>query len=561
MIGGTLAATVIAIYFIPMFYWALETWSAKLFGAKKPSRNTRKPRQRTTLPPPSIRRSITDMRPLVSASLVLLLAGCAVGPDYHRPDVDVPAKYQFQIDDVAETANTQWWKQFDDPVLDQLIADALAGNKDVLIAAANVEQAAGVFTTVRSPLFPQIGYQGDGMRQRLPDQLVTTGSQNPDSSYQAFATASWEIDLWGRIRRQTESARANLLATQEARRGVLLSLVSSVATTYLNLRAFDEQLVIAQRTRDAYAESVRLFELQFKYGVVSEMTVDQARSQYETAVARIAQIEQQIVFTENALSILLGRNPAPIPRGKPIAEFAMPQVPAGLPSQLLERRPDIAQAEQNLIGANAQIGAAKALYFPTISLTGLFGGASTDLSDLFNGSSKTWNYAGSITGPIFTGGGISGRVAQARASQKAALYSYEATIQNAFADVDNALSARQKLADEVAADQRLVDSAARLRAAGAAAVQRRLHVVPDRARRRTAAVSGGTRTGARPRSAAELGDRNLQSDGRRLDRRSESACAATGRRRLVVAVGGRHPAESTVACRGCDSKARTSFRR
>jgi multidrug efflux system outer membrane protein len=398
------------------------------------------------------------MRGRATAVLVALLAGCAVGPDYHRPDVAVPEKYQYQLNDVAETANTQWWKQFDDPVLDQLIADALAGNKDVMIAAANVEQAAGVFTTVRSPLFPQIGYQGDAARQRLPDQLVTPGMENPDSSYQAFATASWEIDLWGRIRRQTESARANLLATQEARRGVLLSLVSSVATTYLNLRAFDEQLVIAQRTRDAYAESVRLFELQFKYGVVSEMTVEQARSQYETAVASIAQIEQRVVLTENALSILLGRNPGPIPRGKPIAEFVMPAVPAGLPSQLLERRPDIAQAEQNLIGANAQIGAAKALYFPTISLTGLFGGASTDLSDLFKGESKTWNYAGSITGPIFTGGGISGRVAQARASQKAALYNYEATIQNAFADVDNALSARQKLADEVAADQRLVES-------------------------------------------------------------------------------------------------------
>ena len=398
------------------------------------------------------------MRPLVSAALVAVLTGCAVGPDYHGPDIEVPAKYLYQFDDVTETANTQWWKQFDDPVLDQLIIDALAGNKDIKIAAANVERAAGVFTTVRAPLFPQLGYQGDAARQRLPDQLVTPGTQNPDSSYQAFATASWEIDLWGRIRRETESARANLLATEQARRGVILSLVSSVATTYLNLRAFDEQLQIALSTRDAYAESVKLFELQFKYGVVSQMTVDQARSQYETAVARIAQIEQAIVTTENALAILLGRNPGSIPRGKQITDVITPTVPAGLPSQLLERRPDIAQAEQNLISANAQIGAAKALYFPTISLTGLFGGASSDLSDLFKGSSKTWNYAGSITGPIFSGGGISGRVAQARASQKAALYNYEATIQNAFADVDNALSARQKLGDELASGQRLVEA-------------------------------------------------------------------------------------------------------
>ncbi len=398
------------------------------------------------------------MRPFASVVVAAVLAGCAVGPDYHRPNVEIPAKYRYQIDEVTETANTQWWKQFNDPVLDQLIVDALAGNKDVKIAAANVERAAGVFTSVRSPLFPQIGYQGSGARQRLPDALVTQGDQNPDSSYQAFATASWEIDLWGRIRRQTESARANLLATEQARRGVLLSLVSSVATTYLNLRAFDEQLEIALRTRDAYAESLRLFELQFQHGVVSEMTVEQARSQYESAVVQITQIEQQIAVTENALSILLGRNPGDIPRGKPIAQVVAPSIPEGLPSQLLERRPDIAQAEQTLIGANAQIGAAKALYFPTISLTGLFGGVSTDLSDLFKGSSKTWNYAGSIAGPIFAGGGISGQVAQARASQKAALFNYEATIQSAFADVDNALSARQKLSDQLAASERLVSS-------------------------------------------------------------------------------------------------------
>ncbi len=295
-------------------------------------------------------------------------------------------------------------------------------------------------------------------RQRLPDAAVTPGMQNPDSAYQAFATASWEIDLWGRIRRQTESARANLLATEQARRGVLLSLVSNVATTYLNLRALDEQLLIALSTRDAYAESLRLFELQFKHGVVSEMTVDQARSQYEGALVQIAQIEQQIIVSENALSILLGRNPGPIPRGKPIADVVAPAIPEGLPSDLLERRPDISQAEQNLIAANAQIGAAKALYFPTISLTGLFGGVSSDLSDLFDGSSETWNYTGSITGPIFAGGGISGQVAQARASQKAALFNYQATIQRAFADVENALSARQKLGEQLAAAERLVAS-------------------------------------------------------------------------------------------------------
>lgn len=395
---------------------------------------------------------------VLARALLLLLAGCAVGPDYERPDVEVPAAYRYEPANVAETANTAWWKQFDDPVLDQLIADALAGNPNVMIAAANVERAAGVFTVARSPLFPQLGYQGDGARQRLPDDAVTPGIQNPETTYDAFATASWEIDLWGRIRRQTEAARAELLASQEARRGVLLSLVSAVATTYLNLRALDEQLTIAQNTRDAYLASLHLFELQFKYGVVSDMTVAQARSQYQSALVSLAQIEQRIVAGENALSILLGRNPGTVARGKAIAEVKAPSVPAGLPSELLTQRPDIARAEQTLIAANAQIGAAKALYFPTISLTGLFGGASTDLSNLFDGDSRTWNYGGSVIGPIFAGGGISGQVAQARASQKAALYNYRATIQQAFADVDNALSAREKLTGQLVAQERLVES-------------------------------------------------------------------------------------------------------
>jgi multidrug efflux system outer membrane protein len=392
------------------------------------------------------------------ALLSLLLASCVLGPDYQRPDVDIPSAYKYEIESAADTANTLWWTRFEDPVLDQLIADALAGNKDVMIAAANVEQAAGVLTTVRSPLFPQIGYQGDAQRQRLPDRLTLPGSSNTDNSYQAFATASWELDLWGRIRRQTEAAQANLFATEEVRRGVLLSLVSAVAATYVDLRALDEQLIIAQRTRDAHAESVRIFELRFIHGVVSEMTVQQARSQYEGAVAQMIQIEQQIVVNENVLSILLGRNPESIPRGKTITELALPQVPANLPSDLLEQRPDIVQAEQTLIAANAQIGAAKALYFPTISLTGQLGGASSELSDLFNGASRSWSFAGSVTGPIFTGGGISGQVAQATAGQKAALLSYEATIQSAFADVENALSSRRKLGDELAATQRLVDA-------------------------------------------------------------------------------------------------------
>ena len=395
----------------------------------------------------------------LAAAAATLLAACMMGPDYVRPQVDAPAAFRFEPATVAETADTAWWKQFGDPVLDQLIDTALANNLNVRIAAANVLQALAVITQTRSQLFPQVGYSANGEQARTPDtgiRAVIPNYPNPQTSYQALLTASWEIDLWGRIRRLSESAQATMLATDDARRGVILTLVSSVATDYLTLRGLDEQLAIAKSTLGTYAESVRLYQLQFKYGQTSQMTVAQAQSQYETAAAQIPQIESQIAQTENALSILLGRNPGPIPRGKSIYDLALPTVPAGVPSTLLERRPDLLQAEQSLIAANAQIGAAKALYFPTISLTGALGSSSADLSNLFKGPSRVWNYAGQVIGPIFTFGAVSGQVAQSEAAQQAALLNYQLSIQSAFADVDTALVANQKLKEQQGAQERLV---------------------------------------------------------------------------------------------------------
>lgn len=390
-----------------------------------------------------------------------LIAGCMVGPDYIRPRVDTPAEYRFQFAEVQDTANTRWWRQFNDPVLDDLILVALTNNPSAKIAAANVEAAAAVLTQVRAPLFPQASYQGEGVRERISESTATplsNGVANPQSQFQVLAGASWEIDLWGRIRRQTEAARASLLATEEARRGVILSLVAAVASSYIQLLGLDEQLAVSKRTQAAYAESLNLFELQFKYGQVSEMAVAQAKSQYETASAEIPLIEQQIAQLENGLSVLLGRNPGPIQRGRNIRTLGAPPVPAGVPSQLLERRPDILQAEQQLIGANAQIGAAKALYFPTISLTGTLGGTSTQLSDLFSGPAHTWSYAGSVIGPIFTAGSISGQVAQAEALQRAALDNYRKVIQGAFADVSNALIGYRKIGQQAEAQRKLVQA-------------------------------------------------------------------------------------------------------
>ncbi len=396
---------------------------------------------------------------LLTVFLGMLFAGCTVGPDYERPKLTVPASFLYEDEAARETADMGWWKQFQDPALDRLIAEALADNRDIKIAAANMQQAAAVLLQVRAPLFPQVGYSGSGTREHISENSISPYSsllQNPRNSFQALGNVSWEIDLWGRIRRLSESAQAALLASEEGRRGVILSLVSSVAGNYIQLLGLDDQLRIARETLANYEQSVKLFELRFKYGQVSQMTVEQARSQYETAAAVIPQIENQIVQMENALSILLGRNPGPVERGKTLDQLQLPPVPAGLPSDLLTNRPDIRQAEQNLIAANAQIGAAKALYFPSISLTGAFGFSSSELSSLFEGPARMWSFAGSITGPIFTAGAVQGQVAEAEAIQKAALLSYEQTVQNSFADVENALAARQKLLEQMQAQERLV---------------------------------------------------------------------------------------------------------
>ncbi len=402
------------------------------------------------------------MRKWITVIISVLISGCMIGPDYLRPKTDVPQAFRNNDANLPKSNNEAgWWKQFQDPVLDALILEGLEKNKSIGIAAANIEQAAAILTQTRSPLFPQGGYSGAAARQRNSESGNPQLYQfipNPQSSYQTLASASWEIDLWGRIRRLSEAARADLLATEEARSGVAISLVSSIATSYIQLIALDEQLSIARRTLATYREAVKLFELRFKYGQVSQMTVEQARSQYETAAAAVPQLESQLEQTENGLSLLLGRNPGPVQRGKKITELQIPSLPGGVPSDLLANRPDIRQAEQNLIAANARLGVARSLYFPSISLTGAFGYASSDLSDLFKGASRTWSYAGSVTGPIFAGGAIAGQVRQAEAARKAALLNYEMVIQSSFADVENALVSRMKLIDQVHAQEKLVSA-------------------------------------------------------------------------------------------------------
>jgi len=393
---------------------------------------------------------------VLAAILLFILTGCMVGPDYKRPGVDVPQSWRFEDKEAKDVVNTLWWEQFNDPVLNDLIRIALQENKDVKIAAARVEQFLGQYGTTRAFLFPQIGAGASAGRQRLSqstgpvpyerDPSINTSFDN----YDIFVNVNWEIDLWGKIRRATEAARANLLSTEEARRSVILTLVTAVANSYVNLRDLDKQLVLTRETAQSYKESYDLFSLRFKYGIVSEIEVKQAMAQYEQAMANIPLLQKGIAQQENALSVLLGRNPGPIPRGKTIDELTPPAVPAGLPSDLLLNRPDLLQAEQNLVAANANIGVAKALYYPTLSLTGLFGFASMDLSDLFKGPAKMWSYAAPVTAPIFTAGAIEGQVRAAEAVQQQTLLRYQQVIQTAFREVDDSLVDHQRTREQLA---------------------------------------------------------------------------------------------------------------
>lgn len=393
--------------------------------------------------------------------LALTCSSCTLGPDYRRPAVDMPAAWRLSEHDVQELAPTAWWEQLHDPVLNTLITAALQENKDLMLAAARVEEYAARYGIARSDLFPQVSATGQYTRQQITElggNPTGPGYKTTTDSYSTTLNASWEIDLWGKIRRSNEAAKAQLFASEEVRRGTLLTLISNVASAYINLRNLDRQLEISTRTTRSREESYGLFQERFSGGLISDLELSQNRSQFEEARATIPGLEKAITLQENGLSILLGRNPGPILRGKSIDALSLPAIAAGLPSDLLERRPDIRQAEQALIAANAQIGVAKAAYFPAISLTGYYGSASGDLGDLFKGPAKVWQYSAPITMPLFTAGKIAGNVRQAEAIQQQALLSYQQAIQNAFRDANDALADQAQTRKQLAAQKSQVES-------------------------------------------------------------------------------------------------------
>jgi len=340
-------------------------------------------------------------------ALSLALGGCAVGSNYKRPLVSVPDHFygDERAAEARSLADVPWWDVFDDPILKALIQEAVRNGFDARRAAARVEEARARYGVVRSEFFPSVVYEGGWQRAR--ENQIVNPSGDAHTAWSVDVGFSWELDLWGRIRRLSEAARAQYLATEDGRRGVLLSLVSDVAVAYMELRELDDELEIAKRTSAAFQDTYDLFNRRLEGGAASALETARAEASLGQVAAEIPEIERAIVARENQINFLLGRNPQPIPREGPLIAVP-PDVPPGLPSTLLERRPDIRQAEQLLIAANANVGVAKADFFPRVSLTGLFGNVSPELDDLFS-QGKTWSIGAGLLGPIFQGGRSGGR--------------------------------------------------------------------------------------------------------------------------------------------------------
>src|SRR5467141_1060786 len=375
---------------------------------------------------------------------MLLSAGCAVGPNYKRPSVDVPGMYRGTTSQDAalppaeSLGDQKWWEVFQDKELQDLIQTALQQNYDVRIAATRILQAQAQLGITRADQWPTISGGAQAVNQRDPRTKNFPAFET--SSNQVDLSLAWELDFWGRYRRATESARANLLASQWAREAVISTLVSDVATAYFELRALDLQLEISRRTLASRQDSLQLTQTLANGGATSMLDVRQAEQLVDTAAETIPDLERRIEQQENFLSTLLGNNPGPIARGMTLTDQPhVPEIPAGLPSSLLERRPDIREAEAQLIAANAQIGVAKAAYFPQINLTAAAGYQSSALTSLFTGPAGLWSFGGSLVQPLFTGGRIRSNVRFTEARQQEALLTYQQTIQQAFRGVSDAL--------------------------------------------------------------------------------------------------------------------------
>jgi outer membrane protein, multidrug efflux system len=381
-----------------------------------------------------------------------MLTACAVGPDYKRPQMPAPAQYRF-VDGQAEAqsmADLPWWQVFGDPTLQVLVREAVTNNLDVRVALARVEAARARAGIAKSFLYPQVdGVAGYTARQASNTPVTP---ENPDGSSvnqsgEYGFRLSWELDVFGRLRRQNEAAYAIFLATEQARRGVLVTLVGDVSTSYFLLRELDVQLQIAHNTLQLNDETVAYFRNRLEGGVSNRLELDQAIANRSQTAAAIPQLESQIAVVENAISMLLGRTPGPIARDAPALPALPPAIPAGLPTTLLERRPDVVAAEELLVAANADVGAAKALFFPSISLTGFFGGVSGDLTTFLGGEGAVWSIGAGLLQPVYNAGRNRRNYEAAQADYTAAVAEYQKAALNGYREVANALITIQKLAE------------------------------------------------------------------------------------------------------------------
>ena len=397
------------------------------------------------------------MRSLVLAVFSLFLLACAMGPNYSRPDIPTSDSFRMAEEpkDLPSLANMPWWELYQDEELQRLIRIALEENKDLKRAVASIDEFQARLFTARMDFAPQLSATGNFPVARQGGFAVP-GFPNPFNHY-GQGSLAWELDIWGRIRRANEAGLADLLAREENRRAVTLQIVGGVAQAYFDLRQFDMQLEIAKRTLLAWEESVRIGQARLRQGMINKLDVDQFEAERENAAARIAELKRHMIQKENELSVLLGRNPSQIARGRSLTEQIMPPVvPAGLPSELLQRRPDVVQAEQQLVAATARIGVAKAERFPKLSLTGILGVASPQLTDLGSPGTDFGILAPFVTGPLLNAQTLGFQQRAAEAQAKQAVAQYEQTILVAFREVEDALVGVSTAREQAAAQERQV---------------------------------------------------------------------------------------------------------
>ena len=392
-------------------------------------------------------------RATLAALTAVLVGGCVVGPDYERPKLTPPTEYRGQVTplDASSLADLPWWEAFGDATLQGLIKEAIANNYDLRVAAARVQEARAQAAIARAAYFPYVNFATNAQTSRGIAAFLgiqnSTLANTETNLFLGAVQATWEVDIWGSIRRSNEAAIGKLLATEEGRRGVLLSLVSDVAQAYFELLELDAKLDIARNTVASYTGIYQIFKDRLEFCVVSQLETSRAEGSLASSSAAIPELKSQIASKENQISTLLGRNPSPIPRGTPLfAQAVTPTVPAGLPSALLERRPDVRKLEEQLVAANAEVGVAKADFFPKLSLTGALGRASPELTLLTSGTSTIWSLAAGLSGPIFQGGRILANYRATQAAWEQAKAQYEQGVIKAFQEVSSNLVALDQLA-------------------------------------------------------------------------------------------------------------------